>query len=183
VEYLSVQPLINAINKMSQDLTSDISGRKNETRIRVRPRIIYEDNLILQRKAWWVPKELLPERGSQETHWQYFVRVNLWRIKLEIPDEIFVFVYPSLQPQQLGDDALRKIVRDDYKPQYISFKNPFWVRLFEKLAQKAPTMMRIEEMLPNSQQLLKIGESQYVTEFVVQWYTRANDSACNRIQS
>jgi hypothetical protein len=182
-EYLSAQPVINAANKMSKNLTSATSDKKNETKIWTQPRIIYEDNLILQRKAWLMSKELLPVRDSQETHWHYFARVNLWRIKLGMPDEAFVFVNSRLQPQMLDDDARRKMGRDDYKPQYISFKNPFLVKLFEKLIQKVPTTMRIEEMLPNSQQLLKIGESRYVTEFVVQWYRWANDNAYNGIRS
>lgn len=30
--------------------------------------------------------------------------------------------------------------------------------------------MKIEEMLPNPGQLLKLDEKRYVTEFMVQWY-------------
>ena len=70
------------------------------------------------------------------------------------------------------DEAMRKkIGRDDYKPQFLSFRNPILVRLFEKLVEKAPRTLTVSEMLPDTADLAAFGENHYVTEFVVQWDT------------
>jgi hypothetical protein len=67
--------------------------------------------------------------------------------------------------------------RDDYKPQYICFHNPFLVALFARLLPKVPHRLTIEEMLPNSEQLLTLGAQQHVTEWVMHWYTTEEDAA------
>jgi hypothetical protein len=145
------------------------------------PRIVYEDRLVLRRKTWFVPKTLLPLRQPEESEWDYFARLNRWRLAQEIPDEVFIYLFDRGQIEGLDAEARAKIGRDDYKPQYISFRNPFLVTLFEKLLPKVPQMLKIEEMLPSSEQLLTIAPdkpmaksaSRFVTEFVIQWYEGA----------
>jgi hypothetical protein len=36
---------------------------------------------------------------------------------------------------------------------------------------KATGTLKIEEMLPNSKQLITLSDKRYVTEFVIQWYS------------
>ena len=72
--------------------------------------------------------------------------------------------------ENIDPEQMKKLGRDDYKPQYISFRNPFLVKLFEKSLIKVPETLKLEEMLPASNQLVQIVNSRYVTEFVVQWY-------------
>lgn len=146
---------------------------KPQPRIRTRPRVLYEGQLVLQRKAWFVPKELLPLRTKQETDWQYFERLNTWRSEQGMPEEIFLFVNARENQdsqENVDTDAAKRITRDDYKPQYISFRNPFMVKLFEGLLSKVMSSLKIEEMLPNSEQMAQIADKKYVTECVVQWY-------------
>jgi hypothetical protein len=168
-EYLSWYPLLNVINK-------DLQSEENKKTILVRPRVVYENQLILQRKAWFVPKEILPLKKSQESDWAYFERINEWRLENGMPDEVFIFVTQHGETENIKPEVIKKLGlgRDDYKPQYVSFKNPFLVSLFGRLITKVPNRLRIEEMLPNSEQLLKIENNRHVTEFVVQWYEKKN---------
>jgi len=164
-----VLPILNAINEYY--LHSDSrQEQKDKNQERIRPRITLENQVILQRKAWFIPKRILPKRMNRETDWYYFARVNKWRGEYGIPDEMFMHIIPDKALNYAQPETRAKVGRVDYKPQYISFKNPFLVKLFESLIVKAPGECKIEEMLPNSNQLLKVAESRRVTEFVVQWY-------------
>jgi hypothetical protein len=162
-------PILNAINEYYLHSESR-EEQKDKNQERIRPRITLENQVILQRKAWFIPKQILPKRMNRETDWYYFARVNKWRGEYGIPDEMFMHIIPDRALNYAQPEPRAKVGRVDYKPQYISFKNPFLIKLFESLIVKAPGECKIEEMLPNSNQLLKVAESRRVTELVVQWY-------------
>lgn len=165
-KYWSVHPVNQSINLGVQGTPEN----KDQKNVQISPRIIFEDWLVLQRKSWSIDRSQLPVKKSDETEAAYFVRVNEWRIALNIPDEVFVFVASRGGQEMLKPEQARKLRRDDYKPQYIAFKNPFLIRLFNKCAEKVPNRLKIEEMLPSSDQLLSIGDKKHVTESVIQWY-------------
>lgn len=181
-EYLFTQPLINAVNQLNapeRDEKVDDSDKEQKEEagkaptINVLPRVVYRDLLVLQRKSWFVPKPLLPQRLPNDSDWQFFKKVNLWRKTNKMPDEVFVFVNPSRWGMENVDqEKLKKLTRDDYKPQYIDFTNPLLVNLLEKLIDRVPLSMKVVEMLPSSDQMLKVNDSRYVSEFVVQWYNK-----------
>ncbi|ELR69218.1 MAEBL, putative [Fulvivirga imtechensis AK7] len=182
-EYLFTQPLTNAINQLNapeqdekkkvNDADKQKEAQNSTPTINVLPRIVYKDLLVLQRKSWFVPKPLLPQRDPNDSDWQYFKKVNLWRKENKMPDEVFVFVNPSRWGMEnLDQEKLKKLTRDDYKPQYIDFTNPLLVNLLEKLIDRVPLSMKVVEMLPSSNQMLKVDDSRYVSEFVVQWYNK-----------
>ena len=131
--------------------------------IKILPRIIYEDGIILERKSWQIPHDKLPLQNQTETAWEYFLRINLWRKELNIPDEIFV----RMKERKTKD----KSSHTEYKPQYIAFSNPFLVDLFEKIMQKTTGDIKITEMTPNSNELFPTGERAVVTEFLAEWQT------------
>ena len=179
VEYLSYYPLITGLRNHLNDHNDAKEQNEKTAAISFIPRVVYEGQIVLKRKTWFVPKALLPFKQPGEGRWQYFLRVNRWRIEQNIPDEIFVVVNPdpgNRQGNAKDPEDHKKLGRDDYKPQYICFRNPLLINLFEKLIQKVPEFLKIEEMLPNSQQLLALGESRRVTEFVVQWYTNMDEN-------
>lgn len=124
----------------------------------------------MQRKRWSVPVGKLPVQNQQESDASYFLRVNNWRKRHHIPDEVFVTVFSGIFGQVADQKKAGKIGPDDYKPQYIDFNNPLLVNLFSKLTRKVPFMMQVEEMLPRSEQMLKFGNQKFVTEHMVQWY-------------
>ncbi len=164
-EYLFCHPMLNAINSLQVELK-----KKREPEVQRLPRVVFQDRIILQRKSWYIPKELLPFRRPEESDWAWFCRVNEWRHHQGIPEEIFIFVIERSEMQNLKPEIQKKISRDDYKPQYISFKNPFLTNLLEKSFKRVPYRLKIVEMLPNSQQLLRVASNRYITEFVLQWY-------------
>lgn len=165
--YLFYTPVINAVNSAGR---ADVSPEKiAEGKIWSQPRIVYENCLVLQRRAWYVPRVKLPFRQAGEDDWSYFYRLNGWREALGIPDEIFIFLFNRWDRENIKPEEQKRIGRDDYKPQYISFRNPFLVSLFEKSLNKVPRTLRIVEMLPDSRQLLKIGGNRHIMEFLVQW--------------
>jgi hypothetical protein len=64
----------------------------------------------------------------------------------------------------------KKPGKDDHKPIYINFLNPVSLLVFERAVSKVVRRVKIEEMLPASNQLAMIEGQKMVTEFVVQWY-------------
>jgi lantibiotic biosynthesis protein len=131
----------------------------------ITPRIIYENNIILQRKAFMIHKDLLPLKGVNENEFDYLVKVNLWRYKYNIPDEGFIYLTDRRKKRK----NTKKSNHDDYKPQYINFQNPMLIDLFLILIKKTPDYLKIEEMLPNSNQLTEFGVGKYTSEYIMQW--------------
>jgi hypothetical protein len=167
VRYLFCMPLVNAVNR---GLEGGLNGEKETGgKIRLQPRIVYEGSIVLQRQTWYVPRGELPFRQADEDDWCYFCRLNEWRRSLGIPDEVFIFLFNRWEREDIKAEEGKKIGRDDYKPQYISFGNPFLVTLFEKSLTRVPRTLRIVEMLPNSHQLLQLGQHRHIMEFLVQW--------------
>lgn len=153
-------------------LSSDHDDSEHhEKSIRLIPRIVYEDRLILQRQTWRIPKELIPIRQHCEADWDYFERLNEWRCKQGIPSEVFVYVASPLDLDEAKRDPSRRLNSDERKPQYISFNSPLLVNLFAILLQRVASCLDVVEMLPSSADLLKINNRPFVTEFVIEWYT------------
>ncbi|GEO02908.1 hypothetical protein AAE02nite_05720 [Adhaeribacter aerolatus] len=171
-EYLFSYPVVSAVNAAVEPNTVNINteAANPEPQLIIRPRIVYQNQLVLQRKGWYVPKELIPKRQPDMSDWSYFLAINEWRQSHGIADEVYVTISQNRQQTGIDPELTKKLGRDDYKPQYINFNNPLLAHLFEKLLTKVPHTLKIEEMLPYSPDLLKINNQRFVTEFVVQWY-------------
>jgi len=151
-------------------LEKNAYNAENIKKVKVFPRIIYDDRIILERKSWHVPKELIPARKPQESEWSYFIRLNEWRLQWGMPEDVFIIVSGIRINAELSKSD-KFISPDDRKPQYISFNNPLLVNLFEKSIDRVTNELIIIEMLPTFNQLLLINNKHYVTEFVIEWYT------------
>lgn len=145
-------------------------NKDNGPKVSFTPRISIE-KLIFQRKTWLFPKVLLPLKESIDDAYSYHKKVALWRREHNLPDEVFIYVDPS-RGANVAPELKKRLTRDDYKPQYIDFRQPLLVNLFEKLALKTPQSMKVVEMLPASGEMLRIDDKRYVSEFVMQWYNR-----------
>jgi len=62
-----------------------------------------------------------------------------------------------------------ELTRDDYKPQFISFRNWFCVALFERLALKGSPELTLVEMLPGPADMVSRDGQHYAWEAVIQW--------------
>ncbi len=162
VNYIQPTPILNSINQLFPAVS--------ENSIITHPRIIYDKLIVIQRKTWLVPLAKIPEKNTSHSDWAYFIEINQWRKDLAIPDEVFVHCNDEKSITSKQKTNGNKLSRDDYKPQYLNFTNPLLVTLFYKLLLKEPKIIKIIEMLPNSSQLISVGNSKYVTEFVPQWY-------------
>ncbi len=139
------------------------SGDENE--VVAFPRVVYEDQLVLFRKCWKVAKSSLPEDAPHVSDFEYWFQLEAWRSAYNIPRHCFVFI--TATHKGAGNNA----TFDDYKPQYIDFESPLLVRLFRKATRKANRFIRIEEMLPNKEQV----NQGHVSETLVQWYTTVEE--------
>ncbi len=133
------------------------------------PRVTIGDTLVVQRKSWRINRETIPlDRFSGEEA-QVFLQIDAWRRSLGLPDEVFVAMSDHQEVAQLPPEEARKLSREAYKPQYIHFSNPLLVDLLVKMLHKLPRILRVQEMLPSSEQLLSVNGKPCVTEVVVEW--------------
>lgn len=71
-----------------------------EPKIQVRPRIMFEDTLVLARRRWLVPGALFPQREPHESAADFFLRASRWRAEHDIPETSFVRVLPHATTAQ-----------------------------------------------------------------------------------
>ena len=145
-------------------------GSDSDTEIVARPRLVYDRRIVLQRRTWTIPLNCLPLRARGESEGAYFSRIDEWRSAHGMPEYVFAFV---TRERGQVDPKNSKLQRDDYKPQFISFRNWFCVAVFEKLISRVDKMLMIEEMLPGPQDMLEIDGRHYPMELVMQWSPRA----------
>ena len=162
VNYINFIPLANAVNGFIFNL------QKESGKIVGSPRITIANKFVIQRQAWFIPVSKFPLKGNDETEAMHFMRINEWRLQQNMPEEVFfVSVDKAFNHAKVKS-------KNEHKPQYLNFCNPLLVRLFVKTLKKITSMVKLEEMLPASKDMLKINNQRFVTEFVVQWYNYEN---------
>ncbi len=154
VSALSHAVLLDTINTLIKE-----AAAKEALPLIVRPRIVFEQDIVLQRKTWIIPPAYLPVRDAGSDNSAYFEKIQSWKIKLQLPDQVFV-------RRRRSDLAVRT---DDYKPQFIDLQSPLHITLLEKVILKSDKIdLIIEEALPAPGDTLVIGEAHFTTEFFVQ---------------
>ena len=88
----------NLVKEEKPDKDND--KEKDKEKIVYRPRILYDDVIVLSRKSWIIPFSLFPSINNNENDVDYFIRVNKWRIENNIPEEIYIKIHPLPLPQQ-----------------------------------------------------------------------------------
>ncbi|RXM38412.1 hypothetical protein BOQ62_17775 [Chryseobacterium sp. CH21] len=155
--YVSYHPLIQIIDR-------NFSKQYNKMPIQIFPRIVYEDLLILRRKGWLINLAAIPVQGKDEGDGIYFLRFNLWLSENGLPSSLFLYLQSSYIPE---DDSVDQPTgyRDDYKPQFIDFRQPLLFNLFKKLLKRASSYIYVEETLPTVD-----NSRNRVAEHLIQWY-------------
>ena len=147
------------------------------------PRICFNGNLILQRKMWLAQKENIPAKKASESDWSYFCRLIEWKQLIGIPDDIFVRIAAPQKHTDDGDDKPTRILkREDRKPQYVDFKSPLLVKLFNKMISRAKDRVIIEEMLPPPMGIVRVGNERVVSECILQWYVHPSQCEVNETE-
>jgi hypothetical protein len=134
--------------------------------VSAQPRVVFERRLVLGRASWIVRTSAIPRRG-RDSAWSYFRRVNDWRERLALPERVFVTIHAR---GSVGVVNGKPASRDDQKPQYVDFANPFLVSVFDHLLGRAREQVQIFEMLPAPAQLPTVGGRPHVAELVLHWY-------------
>ena len=123
-----------------------------------RPRLIFEDHLILDRATWRIPpKALLPPK-DQEEDWQYARRLCKWAEEISLPKEgFFRLLDParsSMQVPFIRRSCLEGTPLARYeRSQYYNLRHPWqikrWRRLMLTLSQsKSPVFLECQELCP-----------------------------------
>jgi len=132
------------------------------------PRIVYEDQLIIQRRSWTIPFNKIPLRKQSESDLDFFIRVNAWRSHHLLPTYGFITLW--IRNKIYTDhDVLKRLKHDDYKPQYMDFTSPIMLLLFEKMTLNISDSLYIEEMWPDYDHLIKFSEQSHACEMQIQW--------------
>jgi hypothetical protein len=130
------------------------------------PRVVFERRLVIRRANWTVRTSVIPRRG-RDSAWSHFRRVNDWRESLALPERVFVTAHARGSEQIVNG---KPVSRDDQKPQYVDFGNPFLAGVLDHLLGRAAGQVQVAEMLPAPAQLPTIGGRPHVAELVLHWY-------------
>jgi len=123
------------------------------------PRIVYEDDIILQRKTWVISPASLPLKQTNEDDQSYFQRTRSWRENLDIPSQVFIRRRKS--DVQQGND--------NYKPQYINFNSPLNILQFGRIINKNKEKdLIIQEALPAYPDMVTIKGQHFASEMFIQ---------------
>lgn len=150
---------VGNVNPPLRSLLEDAAERADGSETLSFPRLRL-GGMILQRRAWLVPKAEIPIRPKGATDFAYFLQVERWRAQLGLPDK--VFIRTTLDPAGVwfrsilpGDEQPAGDGRDmSRKPQYLDFSSALLVRIFEKHLQTVSDWLLIEEMLPGPEALI-----------------------------
>lgn len=154
-------------------------------RIRVYPRIQF-GRVVVSRKKWMVPRSELPLRGIKEEDFEWFARVQEWRERIGLPQRVFVKLSAmgeqedpyGVEEAQVGEQREADVDFTQFKPQYIDFANPMLVRLFAKLILDSHQGLKIDELLPDLEEVEPLGyEHPYVSETTIELSQRVREEA------
>jgi hypothetical protein len=127
------------------------------------PQIIIDNQLVIQRKHWYIDVSDFSLQQANESKVSYAERVQKWAKELQLPQHIFVSV-----PFDMNNDDAEKLLPDDYKPQYIDLQNPLLIDLFGKIMKRASEVIKIEIMQPSPNEMLFFNNQKRVFELVLQ---------------
>ena len=162
-EWPNFSPIFNSINS-----AYNIKYQKTKIPYTLWPRVVLNEDIIIQRKTWIIDKRYVPMKEDKESDFDYFLKLKKWQLELSIPDNVFISI-----PKNNNQENLKKLgsADDDHKPLYISFRSPLFIKLFLKTIRRSIDQIKIIEMLPD---LSLVPETDphhgYPQEFLLQWY-------------
>lgn len=166
--------------------TSPTDGRVRSRALSYRPRLVL-GGIVISRRSWLVSPVDLPRRGRHERDSSYFERINLWRIGVGLPGEVYMRssiplsrairlekVSVAKGEHQAVQGAEPRSVRsmiNSRKPQYVDFDSPLMVSVFADVVEEAEMYpVVIEERYPPASMLPLIDEHPHAFEQVIQFY-------------
>jgi hypothetical protein len=98
-----------AQNGEAQNEEAEDEAKETSPEIVRRPRIVFDERLVIAREQWFVPGTLFPQKGDNESDLDFFLRVQRWRNEHDLPSEVYVRIHPHRarpsKPQEADEDA------------------------------------------------------------------------------
>lgn len=155
--YVSYFPLIRSIDH-------HYSKQYSDANIKLFPRVVFEEKLVLRRKGWLINLTTVPRQNKGEHEAIYFLRFHRWLLENNLPSAVFLYLQSAYIPEDHLSEK-KTGTRDDYKPQFIGFEQPLLFNLFTKLLHRAGSHIYFEEALPSV-----TSDQERVSEHLIQWY-------------
>lgn len=124
-----------------------------------RPRIVFEQRVLLSRRSWRVPAALLHEMVHETPPGDTLYRLNRWRRSQGMPRDVYFFLLPPLGETDMQATG---------KPQYLSFSSGLMVEMLLEVVRQHSGPVVFEEMLPTPEMLPRRRGSAYASEIILQ---------------
>ncbi|MCG8460449.1 MAG: lantibiotic dehydratase family protein, partial [Holophagales bacterium] len=171
----------SAFHRISMPWTH--ADRDESEGVLYRPRVVFEDRVVLARRAWRVAADTLAALARGAAPARAFDALRRWREREGLPGEAF-FHFPShpeleeLRPAAEpaaagGDGAGGRNQRRRYKPQYLCFDSPALCELLLEQVGRGGGHLVLEEVLPTPNMLAVRRGRSHATELIVQLDRRA----------
>ncbi|PTL78728.1 lantibiotic dehydratase [Vitiosangium sp. GDMCC 1.1324] len=129
---------------------------QEEGHIRHYPRMML-GRLVLGRRRWLMPRELLPRTNPGSPGFGELLELNRWRERHGLPKQVFVRA-------GRGRGRTRDVER---KPQFIDFENAFLLRLLDRQIEHVEQMLTVEEALPGPDApVMELADGRHASEFL-----------------
>ena len=151
--------LPHATYRFFLELVNELFFDEKPNEIKSLKKIVIDEHLVLQRSFQEVSIFFFPKKEKNESNSSYFLKIQKWKSNNSFPQYIFV------KPIQDSENSNANLNKDFFKPQVIDLHSPIAIVLLQKVLEKHTGRIRVEEMLPNEEEM--IGDS--IAEFVVQW--------------
>lgn len=114
------------------------------------PRVVYDQQIILQRATWFFPKGKFPLKAKGSSSPDYLKQLSTWQESNGLPRQFYYVLNSDYRATgtQTG--------RNQHKPQFFDFRNPLSVDLFHRDLKKVTHYLKVEEMLPSPDQLIPL---------------------------
>jgi hypothetical protein len=173
----------------AEEESARAAQREYLARITHRPRVVFDGSVVLRRRQWVVPLALLPQRSTDESALDFFLRVNRWREQHGIPREVYARLEPVYAPAPAAGEARaaeegaeaaapepgpvpRRIDRaslNNLKPQYVDFASPLLAGVFGHMAPETGSYSAVlVERYPDAAGLPEVGGERFAAEQVIQ---------------
>lgn len=141
--------LLNSINKLHPPTNQGIVQY---------PRVIYDQQIVLQRSTWFFPKEILPFKPKGSTATAYLSTLLNWKNTHHLPTQFFYTLNFDHRSESSNTH------RNAHKPQFFDFRNPLSIDLFHRDLKKVDHFLKIEEILPLPEQLIQVNGIKRIVE-------------------
>ncbi len=125
------------------------------------PRIVYDQQITLQRATWFFPKNILPLKSKGSSHAAYLEQLSTWQTSSRLPDHFYYTL--NLDHRATGASA----GRNQHKPQFFDFRNPLSIDLFHRDLKKVTHYLKVEEVLPLPEQMIQVDGVKRMVEGLV----------------